>query len=88
MNRFLEIALHSFWSFLGTMIILLILFIVIMGLLGAILQTRRERRSLNESDVIKIVRTAIDVGKLDASISRVAKRNGQRTGIEGERSCR
>lgn len=85
MNRFLEIALNSFWSFLGTTIIMMILANVVMELLSVFLKTRRERRSLTEAQVIKIVRDAIDVGKLDAPISRVAKRNGQRTGIEGER---
>ncbi|GAA2887736.1 hypothetical protein GGQ99_004736 [Aminobacter niigataensis] len=80
MNRFLEIVLSSVWSFLGTLIILLILFIVMMGLLSVILQMRRHRRSLNESDVIKIVREGMDLGKLDAPISRLIKRNEQRGG--------
>ncbi|AMS41222.1 hypothetical protein [Aminobacter aminovorans] len=80
MGRFLEVALSSFWSFLGTLIIMLVVFIVIMGLLGVFLQTRRQRRTLTEADIIKIVREGMDLGKLDAPISRLIKRNEQRGG--------
>lgn len=80
MGYFLEVALSSFWSFLGTLIILLIIFIVIMGFLGVVLQTRSQRRSLTEVDVIRIVREQTDQGKFDAAISRVTRRNELRRG--------
>ncbi|MBE1208165.1 hypothetical protein [Aminobacter carboxidus] len=83
MGYFLAVALSSFWSFLGTLIILLIVFIVIMGLLGVVLRTRSQRRSMTETDIIKIVRGGFDVGKFDAQISRLIKRNQQRGGRDG-----
>lgn len=85
MTSFLDVALYSFWTFLGTVIILSLLVkgvvALVVGLTAALRRSPVHIGDINHpagDDTVEVVRKAMLDGELDAAVARVNARNRQR----------
>lgn len=78
MNEFLSIALHSWWSFLGTVVLLWISGGLVAILMGGIVATILDRKDRAEEQLEVLVAKILREGKLDDPVYHAAKRARQR----------